>query len=324
MIKVGIPRGLLFYRYFPLWEIFFESLGAEVVVSGLTTDETIQKGSKLLPGDLCLPMKIFFGHVESIKEEVDFLFIPRYISIEPEAYMCPKLIGLPDMLLCVADPLPRLIDDPIDCRTNGGDAERSFYLKAGKIFSKDGAKVERAYSSGLERQARFRSLLRKGFSFEEGLVYSRSTNDSEKLKEEGRMKLGLIGRPYYTHDPYLRKLIMGQVEKKGFQLLTSDILSDQEIESGVGKLRKRIYWSFGKELVGSAIRLARDRSIRGIINLASFGCGQDSFNFEMIQHTIREEVPILSLIFDEHLSSSGFSTRIEAFLEMIVRGVEKR
>lgn len=117
---------------------------------------------------------------------------------------------------------------------------------------------------------------------------------------------------------------MGQVEKKGFQLLTSDILSDQEIESGVGKLRKRIYWSFGKELVGSAIRLARDRSIRGIINLASFGCGQDSFNFEMIQHTIREEVPILSLIFDEHLSSSGFSTRIEAFLEMIVRGVEKR
>ncbi len=324
MMKVGIPRALLFYRYFPLWETFFESLGVEVVVSGLTTDETIQKGSKLLPGDLCLPVKIFFGHVESIKEEVDFLFIPRYISIEPEAYMCPKLIGLPDMVLCVTDSLPWLIDDPIDCRTNGTDAERSFYLKAGKIFSKDRAKVERAYSLGLERQVRFRSLLRKGFSFEEGVAFSRYTDDSEKRREAGRMKLGMIGRPYYTHDPYLRKLIMEQIEQKGFQLLTGDILSDQEVESGVEKLRKRIYWSFGKELVGSAIRLARDRSIRGIINLASFGCGQDSFNFEMIQHTIREEVPILSLIFDEHLSSGGFSTRIEAFLEMIVRGVEKR
>jgi predicted nucleotide-binding protein (sugar kinase/HSP70/actin superfamily) len=324
MIKVGIPKGLLFYRYFPLWETFFESLGVEVVVSVPTTDGLIRKGSRLLPGDLCLPMKIYFGHVESIKEEVDFLFVPRYISIEPEAYMCPKLIGLPDMVLSVTDSLPRLIDDPIDCRANGRDAERSFYLKAGKIFLKDNAKVERAYGLGLERQARFRSLLRKGFSFEEGVTFSRSTSDSEKREDEGRMRLGLIGRPYYTHDPYLRKLILEEVEKKGFQLLTNDILSDQEIESGVEKLRKRIYWSFGKELVGSAICLARDRSIRGIINLASFGCGQDSFNFEMIQHTIREEVPMLSLIFDEHLSSGGFSTRIEAFLEMIVRGVEKK
>jgi predicted nucleotide-binding protein (sugar kinase/HSP70/actin superfamily) len=322
--KVGIPAGLLFYRYFPLCETFFEILGVEVIVSQPTTEATIRQGSKLLPGDLCLPVKIYFGHIESIKQKVDFLFVPRYISIEPDAYMCPKLIGLPDMVLCVTDSLPRLIDDPIDCRANGTDAERSFYLKVGKIFSKDRAKVERAYWLGLDRQARFRSLLRKGFSFEEGVAFSRSVTDSEKRKEEGRMRLGIIGRPYYTHDPYLRKLIMEQVEKKGFQLLTSDTLSDQEIESGVGKLRKRIYWSFGKELVGSAIGFAQNGSIQGLINLASFGCGQDSFNFEMIQFTIKEKIPILSLVFDEHLSAVGFSTRIEAFLEMISRGAGQK
>jgi predicted nucleotide-binding protein (sugar kinase/HSP70/actin superfamily) len=106
--------------------------------------------------------------------------------------------------------------------------------------------------------------------------------------------------------------------------LTSDILNDQEIERGIEKLRKTIYWSFGKEMVGSAVHFSQERSIQGIINLASFGCGQDSFNFEMIQHTIRERVPILSLIFDEHISSVGFSTRIEAFLEMITRRGDQR
>ncbi|MFZ5754386.1 MAG: acyl-CoA dehydratase activase-related protein, partial [Bacillota bacterium] len=34
--SIGIPRGLLFYNFFPLWSSFFESLGMEVV----TTSET--------------------------------------------------------------------------------------------------------------------------------------------------------------------------------------------------------------------------------------------------------------------------------------------
>ncbi len=323
MTNVGIPRGLLFYRFFPLWETFFESLGVKVTPSRPTTEAMIQKGSRLLPGDLCLPMKIYFGHIDSLKEEVDFLFIPRYISIEPGAYMCPKLIGLPDMVLCSMELLPPLIDHPIDCRSRGRETERAFYLKAGRIFSKDREKVERAYFLGMERQDRFRSLLRKGFSFEEGVDYSRSENHPEH-RRDGRMRVAIIGRPYYTHDPFLRASIMEQVEKKGFQLLTSDVLNDREIESGVEELRKKIYWSFGKELVGSAVHLAQDRSVEGIINLASFGCGQDSFNFEMIQHTIKERLPVLSLVFDEHISRGGFSTRIEAFLEMISRGAGQR
>jgi len=324
MTKVGIPGGLLYYRYFPLWETFFESLGVEVVISRDTTEVTIQKGSRLLPGDLCLPMKIYFGHIESIKKEVDFLFIPRYISIEPDAYMCPKLIGLPDMVLCAIDALPPLIDHPIDCRSQGMEAERVFYLKTGKIFSKDREMVERAYFLGMERQNHFRSLLRKGFSFGEAVGDSRSINDPETPKKNGHMGVGIIGRPYYTHDPFLRRTIVEQVEGKGYHLLTTEVFNDQEIERGIKKLRKKIYWSFGKEMVGSAVNFAQNGLIQGLINLASFGCGQDSFNFEMIQHTLKERVPILSLIFDEHISSVGFSTRIEAFLEMIARGMGKK
>jgi predicted nucleotide-binding protein (sugar kinase/HSP70/actin superfamily) len=269
-------------------------------------------------------MKIYFGHIESIKEKVDFLFVPRYISIEPDAYMCPKLIGLPDMVACAIDSLPPRIDFPIDWRVHGMRAEKLFYLKAGRIFSKSGKKVEQAYSTGLERQGRFRSLLQRGFSFDEALDFSRSSDIPERQREDGRMKLGIIGRPYTTHDPFLRKLIIEQVEGKGYHLLTTEVLNDQQVERGMGGLKKKIYWSFGKELVGAAISFAQSGSVKGMINLASFGCGQDSFNFEMIQHTLRERIPILSLVFDEHLSTVGFSTRIEAFLEMLARGADQR
>jgi predicted nucleotide-binding protein (sugar kinase/HSP70/actin superfamily) len=322
--KVGVPRGLLFYRYFPLWETFFETIGVEVIVSQPTTEATIGQGSKLLPGDLCLPVKIYFGHIESIKDEVDFLFIPRYISIDPDAYMCPKLIGLPDMVLSTMGSLPPLIDFPIHCKAEGAQAEKLFYLKVGKLFSKDKREVERAFSMGTERQRRFRLLLRKGFSFDEAVYLSRSSDVSEKSREDGRAKVGIIGRPYYLYDSFLRRSIVEQVEGRGYHLLMTETLEDQEIERGVEKLRKRIYWSFGKEMVGSAVQFAQERSVKGIINLASFGCGQDSFNFEMIRHTIKERLPILSLIFDEHISSAGFSTRIEAFLEMIARGAGQR
>jgi predicted nucleotide-binding protein (sugar kinase/HSP70/actin superfamily) len=322
--KIAIPRGLLFYRYFPLWETFFEALGIEVIVSAPTSEETIRKGSKLLPGDLCLPVKIYFGHIESIREKVDFLFVPRYISIEPDAYMCPKLIGLPDMVLSSIDSLPPLIDFPIHYKAEGTRAEELFYLKVGKIFSKNREKVETAYLMGMERQSHFRTLLQRGFFFEEALDLSRSYDIRGEQSEDRRVRLGIIGRPYYTHDPFLRRSIVEHVERKGYHLLTTEVLGDQEIERGIEKLRKRIYWSFGKEIVGSAVSFAQNGSIQGLINLASFGCGQDSFNFELIQHYVKDRVPILSLVFDEHLSTVGFSTRIEAFLEMIARRKNKR
>ncbi|MGB9629248.1 MAG: acyl-CoA dehydratase activase-related protein [Thermodesulfobacteriota bacterium] len=318
-MKIGIPRGLLFYRYFPLWETFFETLGIEVVVSDPTTEETVREGSKFVPSDLCLPVKIFFGHVESIRRKVDYLFIPRFISIEPDAYMCPKLMGLPDMVRASMDSLPPLIENPIHCKAHGARAEENFYLKIGRIFLKDKEKVARAYSMAIERQSRFRSLLRQGFSFDQALDFSRSPNRPNPPLEVREGRIGVIGRPYYVHDFFLGRHVVEQIEASRFSILTPESLSDQQIEKGIESLRKRIYWSYGKEMVGSAIHFAQSDRILGIINLASFGCGQDSFNVEMIQHLIREKLPFLQLVFDEHISKSGFSTRVEAFLEMMTR-----
>ncbi len=237
-MKVGIPRGLLFYRYFPLWETFFETLGVERVISPPTSEGTIREGSKRLPGDLCLPIKIFFGHVESIWKGVDFLFVPRYISVEPDAYMCPKLMGLPDMVLSAFESLPPLIDYPIHCKAQGIKAEEDFYLKTGRLFTRDGERVMRAYGLGMERQAKFRLLLQRGFTFEEALELSRLSRASFKKEGDEKVKLGMIGRPYYLYDSFLRRPVVEQLERKGYTLLTTETLSDQEVEREVGNFER--------------------------------------------------------------------------------------
>ena len=76
-MKVGIPRGLLFYRFYALWKTFLEELGAEVVVSPPTNKIIIQQGLTYAVEEICFPAKVFLGHVLYLKDRVDLLFIPR-------------------------------------------------------------------------------------------------------------------------------------------------------------------------------------------------------------------------------------------------------
>src|SRR4030067_226238 len=97
MIKVGIPRALLYYQYHPMWQTFFEELGAEVIVSPATTQAMLTAGASRVVADTCLPVKVFLGHVISLVDKCDWMFIPAIRSVESKVYNCSKFLGLPDM-----------------------------------------------------------------------------------------------------------------------------------------------------------------------------------------------------------------------------------
>jgi predicted nucleotide-binding protein (sugar kinase/HSP70/actin superfamily) len=323
-VKVGIPRGLLYYRYFSLWQTFLQELGCEVILSTPTTKGMVSQGASVAASDLCLPVKAYFGHILSLKDHVDLLFVPRYISIEEDAYMCPKFLGLPDMVINTLGPLPPLIDYPVNYKGKKKITESQFYEKVGKLFTGDSRKVRRAYQKGLERQGNFKYLRQRGVSFEKALDLSLSSSNRCNPQREvtmGKPTIGLVGRPYYLNDPFLNKGISEKVITRGYSVMTTESLNQTEVDRQISKLSKRVYWSFGKEMVGSALHFAEDHEVKGIINLASFGCGQDSFNWEIVSHHVKRmgNTPLLSLIFDEHWSDGGLITRLEAFLDVIGR-----
>ncbi|MEA3430594.1 MAG: acyl-CoA dehydratase activase-related protein [Nanoarchaeota archaeon] len=98
IMKIGIPRALMFFEYGKKWERFFKELGFEVVVSPDTDNEIYDEGLKNTLTDYCLPIKVFIGHVLWLKDKCDIVFIPRIRSSEEWIYHCPNIIGVPDLV----------------------------------------------------------------------------------------------------------------------------------------------------------------------------------------------------------------------------------
>ena len=59
MISVGIPGGLYYYAYYPMWKVFFEEIGVQPVTSGPTTREILDNGVREALADACVPVKVF-------------------------------------------------------------------------------------------------------------------------------------------------------------------------------------------------------------------------------------------------------------------------
>ena len=56
---IGIPRGLLYYRYSVLWKTFFDVLEIPYIVSENSNHETLEKGKNLAIDETCLSLKDF-------------------------------------------------------------------------------------------------------------------------------------------------------------------------------------------------------------------------------------------------------------------------
>ena len=61
-------------------------------------NKQILRRAEICVDEACLPVKAFFGHVAYLAGKADALFVPRFVSIEHGAFICPKLMGLPDMI----------------------------------------------------------------------------------------------------------------------------------------------------------------------------------------------------------------------------------
>lgn len=161
MVRIGFPRALLYYTYFPLWRAFFTELGTEVVVSPCTNKVILDAGLQSALDEACLPVKLFFGHVVSLAGSVDYLFVPRLISVEPKAYMCPKFMGLPDMLRARIPRLPSLIDVKVDFSRGNQDWD-SVLSSAGRAITGDRRLIGRACRFALIAQRLFQEQLEEG------------------------------------------------------------------------------------------------------------------------------------------------------------------
>ncbi|MFN2341318.1 MAG: acyl-CoA dehydratase activase-related protein, partial [Halanaerobium sp.] len=94
--KIGIPRALLYYYYFPFWLKLFSELDIEPVISDNTSRDLLDQGVKKSLSEICVPIKVMVGHLLNLdQKDVDYIFLPRFRSIRKDIVLCPKFLGLP-------------------------------------------------------------------------------------------------------------------------------------------------------------------------------------------------------------------------------------
>ncbi|MGI6703439.1 MAG: acyl-CoA dehydratase activase-related protein [Clostridia bacterium] len=315
--RVGIPRALLYYNYFPMWEAFFKELGAEVVLSDLTNKKILDDGVNCSVDDACLPIKVFHGHIINLKDRVDYLFVPRLISVERNEYICPKFCGLPDMVLNSVRELPTVIDCTINLR-NSYSSLRKAVLDVGRLFTSDYRRIYMAYRKAAQNLKFFEELM------ENGATPLEAMRGCHSAKGEYRYPIGLIGHPYNIYDNYVSMRIIDKLRDRGINVITQDMICSTELDRIARGFSKPMFWSFGKRIMAASRYLIDERQARGIIYLVAFGCGLDALVGDLVERRIRKRgIPFCLLTIDEHTGEAGIDTRLEAFVDMLEWGGAK-
>lgn len=318
-MKIGYPRALLYYKYFPLWETFLRELGAEPVPSLPTNNRILSAGTVAAESELCLPVKVFYGHLLDLKDKVEAILIPRVVAVEKNAFTCPKFLGLPDLALAAGTELPPILAPTIDARLKRREQWSSVY-GVGEMFTDNRRKIRRAYKSGLRSLNEYHDKLLSGLTPLDIL----DGNVTERSAERGAagVKIAIAGHAYNIFDTHTSMNLVRRLRQMGADVVTADSLPERVLRREANTLPKRLFWTYEADVVGSVLHWAREHDVDGIIYVLSFACGPDSLIQTLLEHELRKmgaTVPMMSLVMDEHAAEAGFITRVEAFVDMIKR-----
>ncbi len=328
MVKIGIPRALLYYQYFPMWKTFFEELGAEVMVSEPTTQAMVTAGSSRVVADTCLPVKIFLGHVISLVGKCDYVFIPAIRSVKRKTYNCSKFLGLPDMTRAVVPESPPILDIDIDDNKGKRFLYQEIY-RLGRHFTWKPKKVRQATLAAWQAYMDYRLLmanekLTPPQAIEKISGISQARKPENNPRERTQTTIAIIGHPYILYDEHVNHRLIHRLELVQNKVLVPEMLSTEQLNSAIVRLTGGAYWAYEEDVVGAGGHYLQN-SAEGVIGITTFGCGPDSQMMDIVRRQAARErnTPFMNLTLDEHTAEAGLITRLEAFLDMTRRRGKK-
>lgn len=319
---IGIPRAMSFYHNYPFYHGFFTALGIKIVLSDVTTKQTLSNGSALVVTETCLPIKIYVGHVLNLLDKgIDKIFVPSIQSVDYKIYNCSKIRGLPDLIRNVVKKDFTLIEPTLD-KSEKKQGLYEFLKEAVAPFGiTDEKLIKEASKAGWRTYNNFHIMSKSGMSYKKAMNYSlQGKVFIESNTKEYPISVALVAHGYNIYDERASMKIIDKLESMDVQVHTSLQLSNEQMLEGINSLGEKLYWANEFEMTGTAGHYLKDNKIDGIIALNAFGCGPDSLMVERISRRAKQfSKPVLHLTVDEQTGEAGFITRLEAFVDMLFR-----
>ena len=319
-MKIGLPSALLNQYYLSFFKPFFENLGCEVILSHETTKNILDKGVRKMVPEMCAPMKIYAGHViELLDSNVDYVYIPRFVSIRDKDAFCPKFMGLPDMLEHAIPELQNKILTNDIISASDDICKVHNYTGLLKKLNIDKKVLSNAVNYARKKWLEYRRLC------VEEKYNSRQANNKvlysiERKIIKNNIKIGVVGYVYDIYDDFISMNILEKLSNLGANTMTFEMLSDNEIKNELKRFDKKLFWTFSNKTIASAYHFLEDKNIDGVIHVTAFGCGPDAFIGKYLElDSEKYNKPFMTLRVDEHTGENHLQTRLEAFVDMIIK-----
>ena len=305
-LKIGIPNALYLAEEMTLWTNFFAMLGVDTV-TGENYNAAVKSGRHIAGAEFCSPMNAFFGQVQHIADKCDYIFLPIYIEAKEQnnesfRYYCyytqfsaSLAVGVRSLNL-----KKRAIMPVIDHRSFQSRIELFTILKP--ILKTSYWEIYNAYETALSGYQESSPKLLN--------IYNR------EMWNKSNISVALLGRPYTVLQPAMNKGIPGIFGNLGIKTFFQDMLpyKDQDVAE-IETLLEQVHWNYVAKILKAAVFAARTEGLYPVY-MTSFKCSPDSCTIEYFRRIMdRYGKPYLILEVDEHDSSVGYETRIEAAVQ---------
>jgi predicted CoA-substrate-specific enzyme activase len=313
--RVGIPAVLHLVEDLDFWKYFFDSLGIETITSeGFS--HGLRDGKHLAGAEFCAPMAAMHGHVRHLLERADYIFFPFYLDHERRRYYRRRQYCYYTQY---APSLASLITDP---GSLSGDQRHRFltpliHYLYGKFYSH--VQLYKMVKVIADRRIGFSKV---STAFEKALKFKQNGQRSlkrlyrQETDSAGRLHVVLLGRPYTVLSRHMNKGIPDIFSALGIKTFFQDMITvSDRTAASIAPLLDQLHWYYAAEIVKAAAQIATHPDAYPVL-VTSFKCTPDSFVTEYFKQIMeRHEKPYLILQLDEHDSTIGYETRIEAAIQ---------
>ena len=306
--KIGLPAGLNIFEDMFFWKVFFRELGF-VTISSEKVNDAVSRGKRLAGAEFCAPMHAMHAHVKYLEDKADYIFMPAVLENRSSGEHSKNLYCYYTQFSpCVTSLLSKNLKEKSIVPLLRFEKGMPFIIKTlkdsldgrgGKKISR--AEVRKAWDIATESDRKKRKKLLGLF------------NNNFNPKKD--MSIVLLGRPYMILSEKMNNNIPGIFGGLGIKSFYQDMLPlvDKENDlEGLDDLLKSMPWHFTSKIMKAASFISNTRGLYPVL-VTAFKCAPDSFLIEYFQKIMdAASKPYLILQVDEHDSSVGYETRIEA------------
>ena len=352
-MRVSMPHMGNIYVPF---KAIFKRLGVDFMMPPVSNQRTVSLGARHSPEGLCIPFKMILGNlIEAADMGADALLMPGGYGICRLGYYARvqeqvlRNLGYDVEVIQMGVSEHKFLGLLKLIRRVSGDASwlqivSAFRFGLAKLYATDGIErmvqkvrpVELVKGTANHLYAEAVSAIDKSDDY--GTLKRVRADCVGRLEEVPRdeqaqpLIVGVTGEFYVLLEPFSSFDIEQELGRMGVEVRRSTFVSEwtkfsfflnpfgvnekSRIHKAARPYLKRDVGGDGWESVGEKVLHAGEYD--GLIHLAPFTCMPEIIAQNIMPST-REKLPVLTILCDEQIAKAGVLTRLEAFVDLLVR-----